>query len=408
MQKYQLTCCSTADVTEEFYKSRNIAYICFHFTLDGVEYADDLGKTIPFDRFYKMIADGAMPVTSQVGTGEYVEFWEPYLKQGTDIFHVTLSSGISGTINSAMTAKELLEEKYPERKIMVLDSLAASSGYGLFMDYLAEKRDEGLIDSDDLQELEERLRTLSDFVIGGNDNQSGAAIEEIEYDDMANESVSEGKPLSSKYSVAITLYDKSKMNNQSFVPWSFLSLEDDGNRTNDGKPWVRGAFGNCVIKVQKGVNGAKGLYLATKRDINALKKFKSQEDVIDYIEKNCAEVDPKKVNYDKIFDIKIDEEVKPTTSEKQLQHLREIQPLTQTDEAKAKRAKTIKEKKARKLLNVIDEDDISLEDAIKRVDSEIKNNKLSVRKAIARVCNDMGIVIPSEMYNNLVDRFDDK
>ena len=144
MQKYQLTCCSTADVTEEFYKSRNIAYICFHFTLDGVEYADDLGKTIPFDRFYKMIADGAMPVTSQVGTGEYVEFWEPYLKQGTDILHVTLSSGISGTINSAMTAKELLEEKYPERKIMVLDSLAASSGYGLFMDYLAEKRDEGL------------------------------------------------------------------------------------------------------------------------------------------------------------------------------------------------------------------------------------------------------------------------
>lgn len=226
------------------------------------------------------------------------------------------------------------------------------------MAYLYQKRDDGLIADEDLQELEERLRTLSDFVIGGNDNQSGAAIEEIEYDDMANESVSEGRPLSSKYVVAITLYDKSKMNNQSFVPWSFLSLEDDGNRTNDGKPWVQGAFGNCVIKVQKGVNGAKGLYLATKKDINALKKFKSQEDVIDYIEKNCAEVDTKKVNYDKIFDIKVDEEVKPTTSEKQLQHLREIQPLTQTDEAKAKRAKTIKEKKARKLLNVIDEDDL--------------------------------------------------
>ncbi len=144
MQNYQITCCSTADVTEEFYKSRDIKYVCFHYTIDGKEYADDLGKSIPFDRFYKMIADGAMPVTSQVGTGDYVELWEPYLKQGIDIFHVTLSSGISGTINSANAAKEQLEEQYPERKIFVLDSLGASSGYGLLMDYLADKRDEGL------------------------------------------------------------------------------------------------------------------------------------------------------------------------------------------------------------------------------------------------------------------------
>ena len=144
MQNYQITCCSTADVTEEFYKSRNIEYICFHFNMNGQEYPDDLGKTIPFDRFYKMIADGAMPVTSQVGTGEYVEFWEQFLAKGLDVFHVTLSSGISGTINSANAAKELLEDKYPDRKIMVLDSLGASSGYGLFMAYLADKRDEGL------------------------------------------------------------------------------------------------------------------------------------------------------------------------------------------------------------------------------------------------------------------------
>ena len=144
MSAYQLTCCSTADVSEEFYKSRDIRYVCFHFTLDGKEYADDLGKSIPFDRFYKMIADGAQPVTSQVGTGEYVDFWEPFLKEGKDVLHVTLSSGISGTINSANTAKELLQEKYPDRKILVLDSLAASSGYGLFMACLADRRDEGM------------------------------------------------------------------------------------------------------------------------------------------------------------------------------------------------------------------------------------------------------------------------
>ncbi|MDE5891989.1 MAG: DegV family protein, partial [Acetatifactor sp.] len=66
------------------------------------------------------------------------------LKEGLDILHLTLSSGISGTINSAMIARDTLGEKYPERKIYVLDSLAASSGYGLLMDKLADLRDGGM------------------------------------------------------------------------------------------------------------------------------------------------------------------------------------------------------------------------------------------------------------------------
>ncbi|MBQ6544111.1 MAG: DegV family protein, partial [Lachnospiraceae bacterium] len=143
MSTFQLTCCSTADLTDELFSERNIAYVCFHFTMDGVEYADDLGKSVPFEEFYRRIAAGSMPVTSQVSTGDYIAFWEPFLKEGKDILHVTLSSGISGTINSANTAKEELADKYPDRKILILDSLGASSGYGLFMIYLADLRDEG-------------------------------------------------------------------------------------------------------------------------------------------------------------------------------------------------------------------------------------------------------------------------
>ena len=58
--------------------------------------------------------------------------------------HVCLSSGISGVINSANVAKAELEERYPERKIYVVDSLGASSGYGLLMDRLADLRDQGM------------------------------------------------------------------------------------------------------------------------------------------------------------------------------------------------------------------------------------------------------------------------
>ena len=148
MANYVLSCCSTADLTDEHFKSRNINYVCFHFSLDGKQYPDDLGKTIPFDQFYKAMADGAETSTSQVNVDEYIEYFTPFLEEGKDIFHVTLSSGLSGTFNSARIAKEELQEKYPDRKIYIVDSLGASAGYGLMMDKLADLRDGGMdIDS---------------------------------------------------------------------------------------------------------------------------------------------------------------------------------------------------------------------------------------------------------------------
>lgn len=141
---YVLTCCSTADLPKEHFEKRNIPYTCFHFMMDGTEYPDDLGQTIAFDDFYKRIENGAQPTTSQVSPEQFTEFFESFLKEGKDVLHVTLSGGISGTYNSAVTAANGLAEKYPDRKIYVVDSLAASSGYGLLMDMAADRRDEGM------------------------------------------------------------------------------------------------------------------------------------------------------------------------------------------------------------------------------------------------------------------------
>jgi fatty acid-binding protein DegV len=66
---YVVTCCSTADMPDEYFKKRNIPYVCFHFNMDGKEYPDDLGQTMPFEEFYARIAAGAMPTTSQVNVG---------------------------------------------------------------------------------------------------------------------------------------------------------------------------------------------------------------------------------------------------------------------------------------------------------------------------------------------------
>lgn len=144
MSDYIISCCSTADLSEEHFKSRDIHYICFHYELDGKQYPDDLGKSMKLADFYQAMVNGAETKTSQVNAEEYEKYFRGFLEQGKDILHVTLSSGISGSINSAMVAKQTLAEEFPDRKIYVVDSLGASSGYGLLMDRVADMRDSGM------------------------------------------------------------------------------------------------------------------------------------------------------------------------------------------------------------------------------------------------------------------------
>ena len=149
MSEYILSCCSTADLSKEHFESRNIEYICFHYKLNGVDYPDDLGQSIPFEEFYKRMDSGEDTQTSQINVTEYLEYFTKFLSEGKDVLHLTLSSGISGSYNSAVNAAKIAKERFPERKIYVIDSLAASSGYGLLMDKLADLRDGGM----DIEEL---------------------------------------------------------------------------------------------------------------------------------------------------------------------------------------------------------------------------------------------------------------
>ena len=144
MNSFVLTCCSTVDLPKDYLDGRQIPYVCFHFTIDGKEYPDDLGQSMPFDQFYAKIQAGAMPTTSLVNTQQFLAFFEPILKEGKDILHLSFSSGLSGSYASAILARDELAARYPERKLTVVDSLGASSGYGLMLDTLADMRDSGL------------------------------------------------------------------------------------------------------------------------------------------------------------------------------------------------------------------------------------------------------------------------
>ncbi|WP_312101754.1 DegV family protein [Pygmaiobacter massiliensis] len=144
MKNYILSCESTVDLTREHLAQRGIAHIGYPFELGGKCYLDDFWNSISYEEFYCAMSRGAESKTAQINAYEFELYFEPFLKDGKDILHLCLSSGITGVMNSALIAKEHLEKKYPERKIYIVDSLAASSGSGLLMDRLADLRDEGM------------------------------------------------------------------------------------------------------------------------------------------------------------------------------------------------------------------------------------------------------------------------
>ncbi len=141
---YILSCCSTVDLKKEHLDKLNISYACFHYTLDGVEYPDDLGVTMPLDEFYERLKNGSDSKTSMISVGEYEDYFKSLLETGNDVLHISLSSGISGSYRSACTAAEMLKAEFPNQNVYVIDSLAASSGYGLLMDEAAKMRDTGM------------------------------------------------------------------------------------------------------------------------------------------------------------------------------------------------------------------------------------------------------------------------
>ena len=185
MTDYILSCCSTADLSKEHFEQRDIHYIYFHFMMDGVDHPDDLGQTMPFEEFYRAMDNGADTRTSQVNVSEYVDYFSGFLAEGKDVLHVTLSSGISGTYNSAVNAANIAMERYPGRRVLVVDSLGASSGYGLLMDKLADLRDKGLT-LDELRQWAEERRLfvhhwffstdLKFYIKGGRISKTAGAI----------------------------------------------------------------------------------------------------------------------------------------------------------------------------------------------------------------------------------------
>ena len=140
---YQISCESTVDLPYSYVSGRGIPVLFYKYVVDGETYVDDMlrdPEALP--NFYAMLDAGKLPQTSQINEAEYIDFFEPLLQKG-DLLHIAFGSGMTQSVGNAMRAAETLREKYPDRKLTVIDSLCSSSGYGLLVDVSADMWDAG-------------------------------------------------------------------------------------------------------------------------------------------------------------------------------------------------------------------------------------------------------------------------
>lgn len=134
---------SGCDMPQEYLQEQGVACVKLGFTMNNVNYEGESGEKITEQEFYAKVRAGAMPTTYQV-TGEMAKtYMEKPLKAGRDVLVIAFSSGLSGTAGSFLVAQRELAETYPERKIFVVDSLCASMGEGLLLDYVLKKAETG-------------------------------------------------------------------------------------------------------------------------------------------------------------------------------------------------------------------------------------------------------------------------
>ena len=151
MSEYVITTDNNSDLPEKYLKDHGVGCMYLSYSMDGKNYTHE--NFLPEHEFYEAMRNGSMPTTAQVNPENAKALLEPYLKEGKDILHIAFSSGLSGTYNSSRIAAEELMEEYPDRKIIVVDSLSASLGQGLLV-WLAQQK----------KELGQTLEDVADWV----------------------------------------------------------------------------------------------------------------------------------------------------------------------------------------------------------------------------------------------------
>lgn len=167
MKDFVLMTDSSTDLPKTYYEEFDVELIPIRYVLDGVEYKDDGGASMEYGQFYERIRAGSMSTTSLINREEYTQAFEKFLSDGRDVLYISISSGISGSYQSAMGAAEELSEKYPERRLYVCDGLCASMGGAILVHLARKMRDDGKSIDEVRDWVEEnKLRVIHLYTVG--------------------------------------------------------------------------------------------------------------------------------------------------------------------------------------------------------------------------------------------------
>ena len=142
MSEYVIVTDSACDIKPEKLKEWGVPFCSLTFRFDGDE-KEYSNFDMTSDEFYQKMRDGGIAKTSAASVGVFELAFEEYLKEGKDVLYLGFSSGLSTTYNSGRLASIALKEKYPERKIIAVDTLSASAGFGLLLYLTLKKKEEG-------------------------------------------------------------------------------------------------------------------------------------------------------------------------------------------------------------------------------------------------------------------------
>ncbi len=143
MSKYVIYTDSACDIEPELLEKWGVPFVSLTYRFDGDDH-EYSNSEVPTAQFYARMRAGGVAKTAAVNVETFKDAFEPILKEGNDLLYLGFSSGLSNTCNAGQLAANELAEAYPDRKVLVVDTLAASAGFGLLVYMAVQKRDAGV------------------------------------------------------------------------------------------------------------------------------------------------------------------------------------------------------------------------------------------------------------------------
>ncbi|WP_031515820.1 DegV family protein [Desulfofalx alkaliphila] len=164
MKEFVIVTDSCSDLHMDYVEKNNIEYVPLTYQLGDQEYIDDFGKTMTHKEFYHAMKEGSIVKTSQPSPQSFYDVFYKHVKKGTEVLYIGVSTGLSGTFNSASLAKRMVLEKKPNAGITLINTLTASIGQGLLVMQAVEMKRQQKPLSEIVEYLEIKRNTMRTFM----------------------------------------------------------------------------------------------------------------------------------------------------------------------------------------------------------------------------------------------------